>query len=310
MTPRRPVNIPASIRERLHNLAKSSDQDFNYLLSEFATERFLYRLGVSAYKDRFVLKGARLMTVWSERSYRATRDLDLLGFVDASPVSVEEAVKVICGVTVEPDGIIFDESSIRISEIRHEQKYTGQRIKLNAYLNKARILLQIDVGFGDVVTPSATKAHYSTLLKDLSVPQIRIYTRETVVAEKLHAMVLLGIRNTRLKDFFDIATLASEFEFQGLVLVTAIRATFERRDTALPVELPMSLFDEFSKSTGAQSQWKSFLARSDIAESPFWELSVVQGVIRTFLLEPVVAARNGLVFEKVWKSEKGWHSSL
>lgn len=309
MTPRPPVNIPASIRERLHNLAKSSDQDFNYLLSEFATERFLYRLGVSAYNDRFVLKGARLMTVWSERSYRATRDLDLLGFIDASPESVEVAVKAICGIFVESDGLEFDEASIQIAEIRHQQKYNGQRIKLNAYLNKARILLQIDVGFGDVVTPSALNARYSTLLKDLPVPQIRIYTRETVVAEKLHAMVLLGTRNTRLKDFFDIATLAREFEFQGLVLVTAIRATFERRDTVLPSELPISLSDEFAKSTGAQSQWKSFLQRSDATESPLSDLSAVQRVIRTFLLEPIDAARSGLVFDKIWNSGEGWRNS-
>lgn len=309
MTPRLPANIPASIRERLLNLAKSSDQDFNYLLSEFATERFLYRLGVSAYNDRFVLKGARLMMIWSERSFRTTRDLDLLGFIDASPESVEEAVKAICGILVESDGLDFDESSIQVTEIRHQQKYKGQRIKLNAYLNKARILLQIDVGFGDVVTPSAVNARYSTLLKDLPVPQIRIYTRETVVAEKLHAMVLLGSRNTRLKDFFDIATLAREFQFQGLVLVTAIRATFERRDTVVPSELPISLFDEFAESAGARSQWKSFLERSDIAESPLSDLSEVQSIIRAFLSEPVDAARNGLMFDMVWHGDKGWHNS-
>lgn len=309
MTPRQPVNIPASIRERLHNLAKKNHSNFNLLLTSFATERFLYRLGLSDFADRFVLKGARLMALWLDDPLRSTRDLDLLGFGESSPESLAHAFRIICQTTAKPDGLVFEVDSIQVEPIRNQQEYDGQRVKLLAHLDRARILLQIDVGFGDAVTPAPIRTVYPTILNTLPGPAIRAYPRETVIAEKFHAMVSLGMQNTRMKDFFDVCTLARQFEFQGSALVAAIQATFERRATALPDELPPSLQQQFASAIAQQIQWKAFIERTGIVQTPENDFPTVLHAIREFVEEPLTAARSHGPFIKSWTPCKGWQAS-
>lgn len=188
--------MAASVRDRLYNLAKREKRDFNLLLTAFATERLLYRLTCSEYADRFVLKGARLFALWAHKPHRPTRDLDLLSFGEASAEALRRAFETICSIEVESDGLTFDETAMTIQEIRLDQEYDGLRIKLIAHLAQARIPLQIDVGFGDVITPAAQLLDYTPLLDALPTPRIRAYPRKTVLAEKLQAIVP-WVRSTR-----------------------------------------------------------------------------------------------------------------
>lgn len=306
MNPRRPANIPASIRARLYNLAKKDNTDFTLLLTAFATERFLYRLGKSEFADRFVLKGARLFALWSNNPFRATRDLDLLGYGEPSVAVLRDAIQTICRMSYDADGVVFDHASARIEEIRTENQYDGQRVRVTAYLDNARIPLQIDVAFGDVVTPAPLLADYSPLLPSLHAPRIRVYPRETVVAEKLHAMVTLGEQNTRMKDFFDICLLVRNFGFDSDTLCRAIRATFDRRSTPVPTELPESLDPAFAIRSNTLDLWTSFLARVGIARTSRNEFAAIQDDLRRFLAVPLQAAARQADVGMAWDVNSGW----
>lgn len=302
--------MAASVRDRLYNLAQRERRDFNLVLTAFATERLLYRLTCSEYADRFVLKGARLFALWVDKPHRPTRDLDLLGYGDASPEALRRAFETICRAQVEPDGMTFDETAMTIEEIRLEQEYGGQRIKLTARLAQARIPLQIDVGFGDVVTPEAQLLDYTPLLDALPTPRIRAYSRETVLAEKLHAIVALGTLNTRMKDFYDIWTLANGFDYDGQTLCRAIHATFQRRITPIPSELPISLQPPFAEDEDRKGLWKGFLKRSAIEDLAIDDFAVVLGKVRDFLGPPLLAAhQNEPTFAMTWNSsERRWRN--
>ena len=304
-----PKNMAASVRDRLYNLAQHDNRDFNLVLTAFATERLLYRLSCSEYADRFVLKGARLFSLWSHRPHRPTRDLDLLGYGDSSADALREAFQAICRTEVEPDGLTIDEDTMTIEEIRLEQEYEGQRIKLVVRLGQARIPLQIDVGFGDVVTPEVQMMEYAPLLDTLPAPRIRAYTRESVIAEKFQAMVALGALNTRMKDFYDICALAGEFDYDGQTLCDAIQATFRRRKTPVPAELPLCLQPAFGKDEDRQHLWKAFLTRSASQDISTDDFATALGKIRDFLGPPMLAAsREKAVFHSSWLAGKGWQA--
>jgi len=200
-------NLPASVRQRLLNLSRERGEDFNFTLTRYANERLLYRLARSPYRDQFVLKGAALFQVWSESLYRPTRDVDLLGFGDSTATGIGSVFHELCVLEVEPDGLRLLPDSVRAEEIRDQQEYGGLRVHLMADLDGAQIALQVDVGFGDAVTPGIEEADFPTLL-DFPAPHLRTYPRETVIAEKFEAMVRLGIVNTRMKDFYDVWQLA------------------------------------------------------------------------------------------------------
>ena len=305
-----PKNIAVSVRDRLYNLAQREKRDFTLVLIAFATERLLYRLCRSEYADRFVLKGARLFALWSHKPHRPTRDLDLLGFGDPSPNALRQAFQAVCRAEVEPDGLTFDEETMTIEEIRREQEYDGQRIKLAAHLAKARIPLQIDVGFGDVITPEVQMLDYAPLLDTLPAPHIRAYTRETVIAEKLHAMVSLGKLNSRMKDFYDICALANEFCFDGQTLCAAIRATFKRRTTPIPSELPTCFQPSFAEDEDRQRLWKGFLKRSASQDLSTDNFPTVLEKVRAFLGPPLLAASDDeVLFPSSWCAEKGWQTN-
>lgn len=267
MTDRPVKNISASVRHRLLNLRQARREDYNALLTQYAIERFLYRLSKSELSRRFVLKGAMLFRVWSGALHRPTKDLDLLGYGDGSPAAVAEAVRRVIATHVADDGLVFDPDSVTATEIREEQEYGGIRVKLVAMLGNARIPMQIDVGFGDAITPEAATHPYPTLL-DTDAPELRMYPPETVVAEKLETAVAHGMTNSRMKDYYDLLVIFRTYELADESLAKAIATTFQRRQTALPDDVPSALSDEFGSDEAAQRLWREFLRRLQIEDAP------------------------------------------
>ncbi len=184
-------NIAASVHQRLYNRAKESNEDFNLLLIRFANEPFLYRLSVSEYQSHFLLKGAWLFALWFDYPHRPMRDVNLLGFGSSEIADTERVFRQICAVETE-DGLRFEVGSVKGAEIREGQEYHGIRITLTSYLGKARINLQVDVGFGDTVSPPAETVDFPTVL-DFPAPRLLAYPKETVVAEKFEALIKLGM---------------------------------------------------------------------------------------------------------------------
>lgn len=254
-------DIAASIRARLKQCADARRQDFNLTLTHYGLERLLYRLSISPHADSYLLKGALLFAIWYEQPHRPTRDADLLGFGLDDVDSAVSAFREICRIAVD-DGIAFDAASVRGTAIRKEAGYGGVRIDLRATLDGARITLQVDIGFGDAVTPSPQAIRYPVLLDGLPAPQLRSYPKYTVVAEKLHAICLLGMANTRMKDYFDLWVLMTEGTLDPAELRRAMAATFERRQLALPAGLPAGLSDGFSSDAAKQAQWTAFLKKN------------------------------------------------
>lgn len=307
MTQIRGVNVAASVRQRLLDQARSKRVDFNLLLTRYGLERFLYRLGRSEYRERFVLKGAMLFPLWGVVSYRSTRDVDLLGYGEIELEALVTVFRTICQTEVVEDGIMFDPASVQAEDIRDQMEYGGTRLKLKADLAGARIQLQVDIGFGDVITPSAESAEYPTLL-DHSAPSLRVYPRETVIAEKFQAMVHLGIANSRMKDFHDLWVLGNQFDFDGMTLATALARTFERRNTPLPVELPLALTPEFFAAAQKVRQWKAFLNRAGLAAEV--ELAAVASFIAGFVMPLIVTTSVGEKFTGCWLAGGPWQEAV
>ena len=261
------ANIAASVRARLTALAKQQGDAVDRVFLRYAIERLLYRLSQSGYRDQFVLKGAMLFSLWAPVPYRSTGDLDLLGYGDPAPERMAAIFSAICAAPVDDDGVDYDAASVRTESVRDDEDYRGVRVTLTATLAGARLAIQVDIGFGDAVTPGASHVDYPSLLGFPS-PSLRAYPAETVVAEKLEAIVSLDMRNSRMKDFFDLWVIAKTFAFDGSTLAAAVAATFERRGTALPQGAPVALTRTFSGDAGKQSQWRAFLNRTTIAMAP------------------------------------------
>lgn len=264
-------NLTASIRARLKQRADAAKQDFNLTLTHYGLERLLYRLSVSAHAPSFLLKGALLFSIWYDLPHRPTRDADLLGF---GPDDVDSAVatfREICQISVE-DGIAFDPASVKGAVIRKEAGYGGVRIDLQAQLDGARIALQVDIGFGDAVTPAPEAISYPVLLDELPAPQLRAYPKYTVVAEKFHAICLLGMTNTRMKDYFDLWVLLSENALDQAELRRAIEATFDCRKMAIPTVMPAGLSEAFLADAVKQKQWNAFLKKNRLDVIPLAEV--------------------------------------
>lgn len=276
-----------SVQVRLAQHAKAIGVDPNLVLTRYAVERFLYRLSCSRHGERFVLKGALLLLVWLGETLRPTRDADLLGFGDLSDEAILQIFRDVCGTQVEPDAMRYFADSVAVAPIRVEDSYGGRRVTLQAQTGAARLMVQVDVGIGDAVTPGPQWLDYPSLL-DMPRPQLRAYSRETVIAEKLHAMVVLGLRNSRMKDYFDIHALLREGNSDVRQLADAIAATFARRRTTLPESVPQGLSDEFASDAGKQAQWKAFLGKNRLEPRP---LDAVIVDIRKFIAEPLALAR-------------------
>jgi predicted nucleotidyltransferase component of viral defense system len=284
---RKPLqNIGASVRARLLNLARERNQPFDLLLTRYTLERLLYRLSSSQYRERFVLKGAMLMTNWMNDPHRPTRDLDLLAFGDSDPEVILAVFRDICAIKAD-DAVVFDISALAVDRVRDELEYGGLRIKTNATVDGAKVRVLVDIGFGDAIEPGLTEIELSVLL-DQPAPRLRAYSYETVIAEKFQAMVNLGRANSRMKDFYDIWILARSHEFDGVRLARAIAATFARRKTGIPSERPDALTPAFAEDQTKQRQWTAFL--EDVAITPGTLAEVVED-LATFLMPHADEAR-------------------
>ena len=255
-----------SIRQRLRNELRARGQDVTLGLPRYAVERFLYRLGRSRHRERFVLKGATLFAIWGT-AYRPTRDIDFTGYGSPAPQDVIGAFREICDTPDEVDPLVFDTATMTAEPIRDGSEYDGLRIRIRARLGDSDIPIQVDVGFGNAIVPGPEEKEYRTILGD-PPPRILVYPPESVVAEKLHAMVTLGERNSRYKDFYDLYAMAGAFRFERSTLVRAVRATFDRRATPVTTALPAALAAPFYSGPSRAAQWRAYVGRNALTDAP------------------------------------------
>ena len=304
MTAVPPRNVAASTRQRLLNHSAKTKQDFQVVLAQYGFERLLYRLGQSDSTGQFTLKGALMFLVWTGEQYRPTRDMDLMSRQKRTATELEGVFQDICAMNVVDDGLVLLADSVKAAAIRDDDEYGGMRVTLTAKLGQARIPLQIDIGFGDAITPRAVAQDFPTLL-DFPAPRITMYPRETTIAEKFHTIAVRGILNSRMKDYYDIWALSRESEFDGAVLSKALAATFRRRKTDLPVDVPVGLSDVFSSDSAKRTQWAAFIRRVPL-KAVEDDLDVVVSALRDFLMRPCRDAATGTAFDATWASESGW----
>jgi predicted nucleotidyltransferase component of viral defense system len=305
MTPE-DAGLAASIHQRLLNQSQARQVDFNLMLARYAIERFLYRLSQSPYADQFVLKGALLLQIWLPEAGRPTRDLDLLGFGDVSAGRLRQIFVAVCDQPVAADGCQFHADSVTVAAIRAEDEYGGQRVSLKGRLGNARLRVQVDIGAGDSVTPPAEWIQYPTLL-DFPRPRLRAYRPETAIAEKVHAMVVLDLQNSRMKDFFDVWRLAQMYGFAGGPLVASVHDTFARRKTAIPSGLPTALTPAFAQHPAKAQLWRAFLTKSSLHHITE-DLATVNGFIARFIGPVLNAARDGTAFDLTWPAGGPWQT--
>jgi len=296
-------NIAASVHERLLKLARKTSRPFNELLQLFAIERFMYRLSKSPHADRFILKGALMLSVWSGPVSRPTMDIDLLGKISNSLEEIQSVMRDACKMDVVDDGMLFDEETVSAARITVDAEYEGVRVRIQGNLGNARVSLQIDIGFGDIIVPSPGKVVYPTLL-DFPSPELNGYTMETTIAEKYQTMVKLSAVNSRMKDFHDIWMLSRAFDFNGEVLAEAIEQTLVNRRTGLTIDA--AIFDvSFGKDEIRQVQWRGFLRKSRLRDVPEDFADVMAG-IRMFLEPPVRSLASGRKFHGAWNAKGPW----
>ena len=298
------ANIAASVRDRLRAHTRRKNGDFQLALTRYVIERFLYRLGESAHRDRFVLKGAMLFVLWDTSAARPTKDLDLAGYWANDAASLVKAIKEILAVPCPEDGMTFADT-VTAEPIRHRSEYHGFRLVVVGHLAGAKVALQIDVGFGDAVEPAAIFETYPVVL-DAPAPRIRAYPREAAIAEKLHAMVTHGLVNTRLKDFYDVYVLSARCAFAGHRVAGAISATFTRRKATKLEAWPVALTSAFYEDTWRAEQWRRFLQRSKLDSDAPADFAVVGERVRAFLGAPLRATQVGNPFTAVWRPADPW----
>ncbi len=299
-------NLAASVLARLLELSRRTGEDYQVLLSAFAQERFLYRLGISPSRDRFVLKGATLLRLWAERPYRATRDLDLLRQGPSSVEAVRGELEVVLRVPVDPDGLVFETGTIRLEPIRPEEDFAGTRVIMVATCERARIPMQVDIGVGDAVWPAPERRDYPTLL-GFPAPSVLAYPPEAVIAEKLEAMIVLGDRNSRIKDYFDLHYLAGHFSFDRVTLVEAIRRTLGRRATPIPEQAPFGLTEDYWRNPSRAPQLRAFARRAHLSVGSSPENDLLE-VIRPLLLPVLEDLRTGRGVTGTWPPGGPWQS--
>jgi hypothetical protein len=296
-------NIAHSVFERLKLKSKVEKISLDYMLLRYAIERFLYRIGISKHSAEFTLKGANLFYVWTGERARMTKDIDLLGVISPDIPKLRSVINEICLPDIlKEDGLEFDTNKTEISEIREDQVYGGLRANLTCRLYTAVIKIQVDIGFGDSVYPEHEIIEFPSIL-DMKKPQLRSYSKYTVVAEKFEAMVQLGIANSRMKDFFDLWYIFTIFGFDGKILSESIERTFKRRGTDLPVTIPFCFTDEFIYNPQKNTQWAAFIKKSDMkVEVPGFG-DVIHALSKLFM--PIITTySNGEEFTLNWDSKK------
>ena len=299
------TNIAASVHQRLLNLAHQRQEDFGFVLTKYVLERMLFRISESKYRDVFTLKGALMFELWTEERYRPTRDADFLASGENSPERLSVMFKNICSTVVLDDGLRFDPESVIAKRIKEDGDYEGVRVGVVGYLGKARISIQIDVGFGDAVTPAATRMEFPSML-DFPKAILLTYPKETVIAEKFEAMVNLGMANSRMKDFYDVHRLGREFPFDGRTLSDAIRNTFDRRNTPVPRKnTPIVFTGEFFADENKKKQWSAFCKKNSGYISDVSLESVCLEIAR-FLMPVVKALGNNESLDRSWSPKGTW----
>jgi len=299
-------NIPASIRQKLLNLARERNDDFGLILTKYGLERILFRLSKSKYREVFILKGALLFELWTTQRYRPTRDADFLANGDNAPERFVRIFQEISTVEVENDGLRFDPKTVKAERIKEDADYEGVRVTFTAFLEKAQIPIQIDIGFGDAVTPGPVEMEYPTLLEPPG-PRLLAYPRETVISEKLEALVKLGIANSRMKDFHDLHSLSVTFEFDGKTLTEAVRATFKRRGTELPAQgVPLAFTPEFYEDENKIKQWNAFCNKNEsyVQEAKFRD---VVARLASFLVPVIKSVQQERTLDSAWTPAHAWH---
>ena len=299
-------NPAASLQQKLRNHAKATGDDVALVLVRYLNERFLYRLSLSPYRDRFVLRGATLFTVWNGEPHRATRDIDLLAVGDSSPATVRKVIEAVCAQPVDDeDGVVFLPDTLHVEERAEGQIYQGLHIEMAATLSAARLRLEIDIAFGEAVVPPPQEIDLLSLLEK-PAPRLRAYQKETAVAEKCQALTTLGMINTRMKDFYDLWYLSRAYAFEGTRFYAALQATFTRRETAYPADgLPLALTTIFAEDELKQQQWRAFLGKASLRQG-VPELAPVIQQIRSFLQPPLSALSDNVEFSLHWSPENGW----
>ena len=291
-------NLPASIHQRLLNKARQSGRAFNELLQYYAIERLLYRLSISEYSELFTLKGALMFNAWGLTNLRPTRDIDLLGHTQNTVDAVLKIFQDLSKLETDPDGLEFDPVQVQGERIKEDADYEGIRITMPARLGKTRLTIQIDIGFADVITPAPERLDYPTIL-DFPAPHLYGYPPETVIAEKFQAMTVLGMANSRMKDFYDIWMLITNFEFDGMVIQTAIERTFQNRSTELPDERHIVFSDEFAESK--RDQWIAFSRK--LRDENTIVMDQIIATMRGFFFPVLHASEQGTVLKKKWKNK-------
>ena len=301
MTKKEIKNVPASVRSRLLNRARSENRPFNELLQYYSMERFLFRLSKSPHKSCFVLKGALMLRVWGVPEIRPTMDIDMLGRTSNDEKKIISQIKDILGTEVGSDGLIFDMQSIKFERITEDSEYQGIRVHFIVTLDSAKIRMQLDIGFGDIIFPGPELEEVPVML-DFPAPKVLCYSRESTIAEKFEAMVKLGELNSRMKDFYDIWLLARNYNFEGDKIKEAIRSTFEHRKTFFP-NMIIAFEDSFAE--GKQIQWSAFCRRLQLYNGPSYLKEVVLFI--GGFLQPIVDA---IVYEtpspKTWNAPGPW----
>lgn len=290
MTDRKIHNVAASVRQRLLNITKETGEDFNLILNRYGMERLLFRLSCSEWRDQFLLKGALLFSVWNQEPHRPTRDADFLGLMQPEIARLKNIFSSLCIKARVEDGIEFDPDSVYVEEIRENNTYEGLRVKMSGLLDRAKISLQIDIGFGDVVTPDPEVVALPVIL-DHEAPVLKAYPIYTVVAEKLEAIVKLGMVNSRMKDFYDLLIICKQFDLDKQLLLDAIVATFRRRKTTLSGDKPVAFTRDFIDDPGKQRLWKAFVERNRLKDVP--ELGEVMQTLETYFSPILMKVNSG-----------------
>ena len=299
-------NIAASVRARLLKLAKETQQEFNLLITRYCIERLMYRLSISKYTDSFLLKGALLFDLWFSIPHRPTRDVDFLGLGSSETTVIKNIFKEICDIHFE-DGVTFKSETVVVKDIRKQANYPGLRVTFLAMIENIKCSIQVDIGFGDVITPRSETIEYPTILEEFTAPQLRAYSYYTVVAEKLETLIQLGIANSRMKDYFDLWVLAHHIDFNGAILRKAIQATFTRRKTEMPDKHPFGLTETFAQDSQKQIQWSAFLRKNSLEALP---LENVVQFLSDFLWPAIQSARESHPLDLFWKAGGPWSPQI
>ena len=306
MTESEKKNITASILQKLKNYSEARKEDRGLTITNYAIERLLYRFSISQYASQFVLKGAQLFRIWTDTAYRPTRDLDLLRFGNPDIAELEQIFRNVCTVESDiQDGIVFIPETVRGEVIREGNEYDGVRVKLEFRIGRTGEFMQIDIGFGDTVNPPATEIQFPSIL-EMPSAKLKAYCQDTVIAEKVEAMVSLGFANSRMKDFYDVYTLSKTFHYDGTTLKDTIESTFARRNTEIPDKVPIAFSEEFAKDSVKQTQWNAFIKRNSL--EPVDLIQVVE-IIAAYTYPLFVAIKDSKDYSFKWQPDKGWSKS-